>query len=105
MSGAPREESRAGAESPRAAAEPGAEARQRARLRRFGLALAAVVLLLALFAVGYVVLFDRVLADPGLPPTPASRANPRVLIFELLLAAALAVGATAWLVRRQRSKR
>jgi hypothetical protein len=88
----PREESRASDE----------EAARRARVRRFGLGLAAVVVLLALFAVGYVVLFDRLLADKDAAPTSTSLQR-RVLFFELLLALAVAVGATAWWVRRRKA--
>ena len=89
--------------TPPTAAAPGVEdeATRRRQLRRFGLGLAAVVAVLVLFAVAYVTLFDRVLADPTRPPTATSRPNPRVLIFEVLLAAALAVGATTWWVRRK----
>jgi hypothetical protein len=78
------------------------DAARRARVRRFGLGLAAVVVLLALFAVGYVVLFDRLLADKDAAPTATSLQR-RVLYFELLLALALAVGATAWWVRRRKA--
>ncbi len=105
MNTSAREESRAPARTPPIEPPMDAsldEAVRRRRLRRFGLALAAVVVLLVLFAVGYVKLFDRVLADPSRPPTATAAPNPRVLTFELLLAAAIAVGATTWWVRRQR---
>ncbi|MBM4015320.1 MAG: hypothetical protein FJ293_10210 [Planctomycetes bacterium] len=74
---------------------------ERARVRRFGLLLAGVIVALVLAAVGYVVLFDRVLADPSLPPT-AGTLNPRVLIVELLVLALVAVAVTAAIVRARR---
>ena len=91
----PREESRA-------ADGDDSDAARRARVRRFGLGLAAVVVLLVLSAVGYVVLFDRLLADKDAAPSTTSLQR-RVLYFELLLALALAVGATAWWVRRKKA--
>jgi hypothetical protein len=75
----------------------------RARVRRFGLTLAGVVGGLVLAVVGYVVLFDRVLSDPSLPPT-AGTLNPRVLIVELLLLAVVAALATSAVVRSRRGK-
>lgn len=87
----PREESRAAEQ----------EAVRRARVRRFGLGLAAFVLLLVLFAVGYVLLFDRLLVDEDAAPS-TSALQRRVLYFELLLALAVAVAATAWWVRRKK---
>lgn len=73
----------------------------RARIRRFGLMLAAGVVLLALAAVGYVLLFGHVLADANRPPTAGSL-NPRVLAVELLVLLAGAVGVTTIIVRRRR---
>lgn len=100
-----REESRAATGAPAAlplsSPPPIDEAARRRRIRRFGLALAAGVAVLVLFAIGYVTLFDHVLADPTRPPTATAQPNPRVVIFEVLLAAALAVGATTWWVRRK----
>lgn len=91
----PREESRA-------ADGENSDAARRARVRRFGLGLAALVVLLVLAAVGYVVLFDRLLVDKETAPSTTSLQR-RVLYFELLLALALAVGATAWWVRRKKA--
>lgn len=83
----------------------GEEARRR-RVRRFGLGLLLVVVLLVGAAVGYVELFGKVLRDPSLPPTVTSSSNPRVLLFELLLVAALVVGITAVVfTKRRRSGR
>lgn len=100
MTTAPREESRAESSAPR----PDDEAARRSRLRRFGLLLASGVAGLVLFAVGYVALFDRVLVDRERPPA-ATSVNPRVLAFELLLALAIAVVLTAWIVRARRGAR
>lgn len=79
-------------------------AARRRRARRFGAWLAVFVVLLMLFAVGYVTLFGKVLSDPTRPPTVTSAANPRVTRFELVLGAAIVVGVTTWLARRARSK-
>lgn len=84
-----------------AAARREEEARRR-RVRRFGLGLFLLVVLLAAFAVGYVELFRRVLRDPQQPPSVTGPSNARVLLFELALVAAIAVGLAAWLLRRRR---
>jgi hypothetical protein len=81
-----------------AAVTGGEETARRRRVRRFGFGLLLVVVLLLGATVGYVELFGHVLRDPNLPPTVTSSANPRVLLFEILLAAALLVGLTAFVV-------
>ncbi len=59
---------------------------QRARSRRTLLALLGVVAVLALFTFGYVWLYGRVLREPDQPPSVLAK-NPRVLAFEVALAA------------------
>lgn len=84
------------------APRPSDDAARRRRIRRFGLGLAALVVLLALFALGYVTLFDRVLRDPDLPPTVTNPASPRVLMFEMALGAFLVIAVTAVILLRRR---
>ena len=77
----------------------------RRRIRRFGLWLTLIVVALALFAVVYVKFVFGHLRDPNHPPTVTSTPSPRVVEFELVLAAVLVVAATivfAW--RRRRSR-
>jgi len=57
---------------------------RRDQLRRFGLFLLGIVLLLAALTVGYVRFYDRFLRDPDVPPS-AKGLNPRVVTFEVTL--------------------
>ncbi|MSR47603.1 MAG: hypothetical protein EXS13_11170 [Planctomycetes bacterium] len=106
MRPAQREEFRAGASdsssqpSSQPPPPPLDEAARRARVRRFGLALALGVALLALLVVGYVLLFERVLIDRSRPPTAAT-VNPRVMVVELLVALGAAVAITIAVVRQR----
>jgi hypothetical protein len=80
------------------------DAARRARVRRFGLVLLLVVVLIVLCTVGYVVLYPS-LRDPNLPPSVKGPANRRVVAVELVLAALAAAGVTHWIVRRSRRSR
>jgi hypothetical protein len=81
---------------------PADDAARRRRIRRFGIGLAVLVVLLVLFALGYVTLFDRVLRDPNLPPTVTSPASPRVLRFEMALGAFVVIAVTSVILLRRR---
>jgi len=84
------------------AAMPVREPQLRRRIRRFALFLLVVVVGLIGLTVAYVQLFDRVLRDPERPPTVTSPGNPRVLLFELVIGAALVVGLTLLIAWRRR---
>jgi len=59
--------------------------RLRARNRRVLLVLSGLVVVLVLFTIAYVCLYDRVLRDPSQPPSVLAH-NSRVLAFEIALA-------------------
>jgi len=78
-------------------------AARRRRARRFGLLLLGGVLLLVAATIGYVELFGHVLRDPSRPPTVTSPTNPRVFVFEIVLAAVVLIVISVisqWLRRR-----
>ncbi len=80
------------------------EAAKRRRLRGFLMGLLALVALLILFAIGYVRLYDRFLADPGQPRNVKPAFNPRAFMVELLLLVGVASLLTAWIARKARRK-
>jgi hypothetical protein len=85
-------------------AEPVQDEGTRRRTRRFGLALLAVVLLLATLTVAYVRFYRLFLADPNQPPSVKAM-NPRVLVFEITLWSVVLLGTGFAIFRIVKSRR